>query len=251
MNLGQISEHVQTRSGRFDLDEVDVAGIKKIYHYINEACERLDLIVEHADLDVVWLKELAIGDYLVELQNVRYLKSVRIATAAGISVDTECYTTRLEMKENSILRQMYPEPFADRTQGQPRYYSRDPIHLAPEQSTLTQAQIDAIAGSDGVLENPTQHVSGFLVMPPADQAYTLRLTGVPFTKTLTASSDLNFWTVRHPMLLIKATMLVIEFDLRNSAGASDFEKAIDALVHGLRCDEVSATIGELPMEMPG
>jgi len=58
-----------------------------------------------------------------------------------------------------------------------------------------------------------------ITMPPADRTYTVRVQGLFGSPALSANTDLSFWTIQHPDILIWAAMYQLEVAYRNFEGS--------------------------------
>lgn len=66
-----------------------------------------------------------------------------------------------------------------------------------------------------------------ILMPPADEQYTVRILADWKTPDLSNDGDQSFWSVEEPGLLVRAAMLQLEYDYHlNSQRAADLERAL-------------------------
>lgn len=198
--LVQIAFAVADELGRPELvtnfNGADYTPTATLLRMINAAQERLDNLVDHpaeelrADLSVVE------GDYLVTLPT--FLQHIE-------RLDLESSTTRttLEKRDESWMRANYAEPFADQAEGIPINWSR----YTPTTAITNARQL--------------------LIMPPADAAYTLCVTGRKYLTAFASNSDTTWWSVAHPNILIKMVKRTIAYELnRNKTEVEDWDSEI-------------------------
>ena len=67
----------------------------------------------------------------------------------------------------------------------------------------------------------------FLLLPPADQAYTLEALGSVYAEALDSDNDITWWTESHPSMVLRAAQMQYErMAMRNESGAQQFEPSL-------------------------
>jgi len=233
MNLGEIRTQLIKESGRFDLVSSVVSEPytdNGANYYINVGQRLLDNLQEIRE-SFAWFKvDLSVNQVFQTLDSVRAIKEVWMSNADSRFI--------LEKKELGWLKETYAKPVSDLTSGQPTYYARSVIHLAPEQEAITSSDYDdtfTYGWEDLVFQDTTDRYkkTGIVWMPPADEAYTLEVLGQFFTKTLSADADKSFWTIQYPEILIKAANYALESVHRNREGMRDWLEGIKLDLQGI------------------
>lgn len=102
------------------------------------------------------------------------------------------------------------------------------IGIDPADSLITQ---EAITDESVVINDASSVYSErkdtVLVMPPADESYTLRVTGTVHDREFSLDTDETWWSANHPELLILAARVGIETSLhRNESGAQQIREQV-------------------------
>ncbi len=155
---------------------------------------------------------------------------VFIATSATLTLTSADSVVRVDYDADEKGHQLNPvnraaleaELIEDRSlsnQGEPFYYSLDVVR-----DTF-------VAESD-----PT--IRGIVLGPPADTYYTLTVFGIFRFGELNDDTDTNYWTDEWSLLLLYASLYMIESFYRNTAGMSDWMSAITTILFGIESDKV-------------
>ncbi|GAI92183.1 unnamed protein product [marine sediment metagenome] len=104
-------------------------------------------------------------------------------------------------------------------QGKPYYYSLDVVR----DINVTEADTT---------------VRGILFGPPADTYYTLSVFGIFRFNLLSIDTDTNYWTDEWSLLLLYASLYMLESFYRNTAGMKDWMNAITVITFGIEADKV-------------
>jgi hypothetical protein len=93
-----------------------------------------------------------------------------------------------------------------------------------------------------VLEQPIEDT--FFLMPPVDKAYTLECAGADYAERLVDDDDINWWTHRHPGMVLSAARMQYErMVMRNESSAAEMETAllrqIKPIRHKLAVEEMA------------
>lgn len=161
---------------------------------------------------------LVAGTASVNLSNLRSIEGVRVESADGTFFLTE-------KSAGEILADYGEYPFSSVSSGRPLYYTRS----LPR--SIDEAHLD----------NVGDLADQIYIVPAPDQAYTLYVRGYFTSAELTDITDVNWWSLRYPHLLIDAALYKIELAYRNTAGANDY---LTGLERDLRGVEANAVEGE-------
>ena len=172
------------------------------------------------------LADLEADQYQVTFSNCRVVSSVWVTDEDGGR------NNQLTKKTVRELRALYPGPVADVDTG-------IPIHYAPltgvEPSMQSAASTDYTGDFLDLLFGKAYATSGIIVLPPADQVYTIEVNGRWFTKEMTADSDESWWSINRPDLLVLAAMCSREMFFRNTEGVKGYlDPRYGTLAIGLR-----------------
>ena len=167
----------------------------------NPACVRSHLV------------DLEVSQYQVTFSDCRVVDSVWVIDEDG---GRDNQLTKKTVRE---LRELYPGPFSDIDTGIPIYYA--PL-IGVEPSMQTAVATDYTGDFLDLLFGKAYAVSGIVVMPPADQVYTVEVHGRWFTKKLEADTDESWWSINRPELLVLAAMCVREMFFRNTEGVRGY-----------------------------
>lgn len=159
--------------------------------FIDEGQRILDDLTEHAKARQTSDSSLAINAYELELDNCKQAEKLW-------AIDSDGNSTEIVIKDLAYILENYPE-LGDTDSGTPAY-----------------AAVDGSVGDDDQL--------GLLIMPPADEAFTIRVLG-RFYSTFDETSGNSWWSVNAPYALVNATRLAIarQFDRRQE---DKFEKLV-------------------------
>jgi len=237
MSLTAVIDLCLERSGRYDLGTVGggIAADNGIVAYINGAIHELERMIDHPKCFGRYSVDIAAGVVDVPFQYCRAVQRVWM-----MNVDGEL--TPLSKWTLPTLRAAYPEPVSELTAGPPEIYAINYMTFGPQQDTLT-----AVGGASPYTAEFTYDTTGLvfgdhysdtniIVMPPPDQTTTITVEGLFEAQPLAANVDENFWTERESGLVVQATSLHLEDDLRNSQGQSDKHLTIKRRMAGFHGD---------------
>ncbi len=233
MDLGTLREKFAQTSGRYDLVNADGSDNGADF-FINAAQRKLDRLVDVTAADARHFEQVSPGTFLLKTQKVRALRRVTAATDDG-----RAPLRALTMWE---MRDLYGEDFSLVDTGQPLYWTLAKMRLSPEEADWTQSNFtdpDSDPETDDAM-NDYQDIAygddpavyqGVIIMPAPSVVTTIVLWGKFYSPTLTADTDLSWWTVNAPEVLIMATQGELEWFNRNESGAQAWEKVVrDALI---------------------
>ncbi len=219
MNLLEIRQKFVKLSGREDL--LDVSG----NFFIQGAVTDLDLEQETGE-DFNWYEEsFAIGDYKTKMKHCRSIQAVWF-------VDSDDETVLLSKLLYDEFVVKYPA-LGETDDGTPAHWAKNPLQRDP----------------DNRLAGTSVEYTGAIIMPPTDEAVTIKIYGVFHSVPLEEDEDENFWSVRYPNLLVMAALRNLEGFYRNTQGYNDFDKIIQRKLIGIDKDLAEAnTAGEMKMK---
>ena len=120
--------------------------------------------------------------------------------------------------------------------------------LAPEQSALTAPQLAAFTDTDGVIIGDPTTYRGIVWMPPSDGSYSLRILARFYSKDLTGTNDVSYWTAEFPEALVIAAKWFLEGMLKNSDGMKSLQEILTPILGGLdkdMADEESCDVSQM------
>lgn len=230
----QIQSIVIEQSGRQDLTDSMYSGLTKFDFFLGAALKLLDLAQRTPESKRWLMKDVAIGEHVLQFQNARVIHEVWVANSDG--------RHELEKKTLHWIKTNYSDALADITTGAPLYYAPDVIHLAPQQKNLT-SEFPAISPSvyfqdeftydyNNIMFGASYGYNGIVWMPPVDEVYTVEILG-DFYSLLEADGDSNFWSVQYPNVLVQAILFSIEVYYRNTAGMNDYLNSLKPFLKGI------------------
>ena len=89
-----------------------------------------------------------------------------------------------------------------------------------------------------VLIEPCNYVNGIQLDKKADRPYLLTIYGIYHNTDLKQDSDVNYWSIEYPNLLLKAAMYELEVIYRNREGSNTWLEAIEVDLAALDNDLV-------------
>lgn len=214
-------------TGRHDL-VVDFAGAdyddNGANWFINRGVEYLDLIMPNPKSEREYKVDLAADAYVLTIERCIAVHEVWAANADGRHL--------LEEKTEKWMKDSYPTPYTTYTGALPKYWVHAKSELSPDLKALrsdtydTQFTFDyqdTLFHTDG-----TPHYNKFriIVMPPADEIYTMTVKGRFFAEALSADADENYWTYVHEDLVVLAAAMVMERTFRNFTGVKEYREEI-------------------------
>lgn len=210
-------ETIRTRlikdSGRHDL--VGVSGGEPDYSddngadwYINEGIRELDGLLPSPTNERYYSTSIVAGDKSVAVASLRIPKVVFVTNSDG-----ERYS--LTYKTERAMREYYEKPYADVDQGEPSFFS---IAYIENSSTPSSSMT-------------------LNIMPPADGDYDVEVYGTFYSSELSDNSDVNWWTLHHPGLVVMAARYAMEVALRNTAGQNDWLNVIARRLEAIDFDQ--------------
>lgn len=118
--------------------------------------------------------------------------------------------------------------------GQPLYFA--PLISTPHPE-LTLDSLPSEDTHDLLFGLERFQKDGLLIMPPADDSYTLIIYGLFFSQ-MENDADVSYHSEMYPELLIMTSAMVLEMFYRNSAGVNDWFNSIKFFLKGIDHDLV-------------
>jgi hypothetical protein len=232
MNLLGIRTHFRLLSGRYDIVDDDVSGTANFL--INEACRYLDRLTEHQKTWGVHFVEAATSDFKVDIPYCRAIKEVW-ATNASL----EKWQLEKMNLQDLIATYLSSTP----TDGQALYYSPTITRRIPE-----GVDISAFSSYLTYMDTSTDldHNHNAIVFScPTDEDILIEVRGLFYSKELTIDADENYWTVVHPLTLLKAIMRQLEIFNQNKSKVDLWDQALKVELEMINNDLVDEIIAEV------
>lgn len=196
MNYAELKALFAEVTGRHDL--LNGNGALSLEAILDGGKRLLDDRYGAPDAMKTYRVDISSGGYLLTgIELLRVPKSV-FATSASVRA-------LLKYKDIEWLRYHYNSAPTNIQYGTPLFYSLMP-NLSPQLSDLSGATYD---DWDTLVNNP-EGKAGIIVMPPANQTYTIAIDGLFYSKKLTEDEDTNYWSVCYPHEYVKAAQLYHE-----------------------------------------
>ncbi len=237
MNFAEVKAHLRALSGRYDL--VDDDPNDTVSMLINQACHHLDRLTEHQKSAGSHFALLAAGNFHLLIPQCRAVKEVWAYKSDG-----ERWQIYKMPLQDLITSYMSGTP----TNGTTLYYSPVITRKIPKDADLSSFA-SYLAYLDTITTAATD-LNGIAVIPPPDVDIVIEVRGLFYSSVLEENSDSNFWTVNHPLTLIKAALREIEIFNQNQSKVEGWDKALAIDIDQINKDLVSEQVAELgPMEL--
>lgn len=235
--LSDLRTDLKRASQRHELSDANLSA------YLNAGQELLDqMAIDSPGLRRRYMGVLANGDHeLVVTDLISVQRLTIIDSTNGRSDITENFYSPARFREEA------PDLIADWDSNTPYAWTFNTIHLPDSQGDQSAATF----ASAGVLDydDVTFHETdgsqykqkGILFYPKADEAYTIEVVGLFRSKTLSSDTDVSYWTIVRPYLLVLAACFVIEREMRDTAGMKTW---MDAIEHDLSLMDTHAVVDE-------
>lgn len=235
MDLVGIRTQFVRDSGRVDLvDDESGYGDNGADYYINAGIRYLDGRQDTPKTFAWYKTNIVQGDTGVVLMKARSIHEVWVADGDG--------RAPVEKKDLGWIRENYPEPVADIDQGIPLYWAPAVIGLSPEQQDLDGDDFAAMFDWDEIVFGEHEAYNGIVFMPPADGTYTVSILGRFASRLLEKDTDMNWWTIHYPELVIYAACRELEAVMRNRQGIADWDAVIGERLLGIERDRVRQNV---------
>lgn len=235
MNLIQVRRKFRELSGRFDLVNSDYSDNGADF-FINAGSRFLDRLDETQKSVAQYFVKIDIGGYSCTFPYCRALKEVWVATS------TERWQLNKMNFQDIMLNYMGSLP-SERTNGSPEYYSPCVSRYIPENADV--GDLDAFSGFVDIPSGNAHEYNALLINCPTSEELMIDVRGLFYSMTLTNDTDINYWTVAHPALLIMSAMRQVEVMNRNTQGVKDWDASIGSEIRQLGMDLVEEDIAEV------
>lgn len=238
MTLTNIRSWFKEVTGRGDLVNEDGTdnGADK---YINSGGRLLDTLYNHPKRSMRYIGTLAQGGFSLSIPLCRSIKEVWIADSDGAR-------TQLKKKSLQDMRANYAKDWADIDKSVPKFYSPNIVGLGP---TQVDSSASAFSSNNDVsdLVLPTRgnfEYNSILMMPPANEIYTINVFGDFSQVELEVDTDTNYWSVLYPYMLVISSKFVLECGFYPEQARVVLAN-VDPVLRGIDHDIVDEEISEL------
>jgi hypothetical protein len=230
MNLFELRKNFVETSGRYDLiKDTTTYEDDGANYYISIAQKYLDRrsIVENNTTQII--RHIKQGDFYVLFKNNISLLDVRF-----FDIDN----TNIELERVGLKRYYSLFGNQENLEGDVFYYTLLNLTTSPDQKNTNFLDLDGFNSLFDVTLNINYDQTGLAFLPIAAQEYTLKIAGKFLSTELINDSDVSFWSVNYPEILIRAALLQLEINNRNTEGAKDWVRAIDDNLNDIEKDIV-------------
>lgn len=231
MNLFDLRRIFRSLSGRYDLVDDDTTGI--VEFLINEACRNLDRLTEHQKTWGVHFVQAAIDDFKVSIPYARSIKEVWVGDG----------TNRWQLEKKPIQDIIYEYLSSAPTSGDSTYYSPAITRRIPE-----FVDISAFSAYMNFMDTSTDldhNHNAIVFTPPTDIALLVEVRGFFYSAQLADDEDVNYWSVVHPMTLLKAALRELEVFNQNQGKVKLWDDALALEVLNINKDLTEEIISEV------
>ena len=233
MDLLDIRKQFVKLSGRYDLidDDIDWSDNGADF-YIQAGQKYLDRLVTVPENTATIYLPLNANSYSLTFQYS--CRSIR-----DVYVNNSETRTRLEKVSLNDLKIYYENLVSEITTNTPLYYALADLRALKTSSKNTLGTFVNLTHE----ESETKYdYRGIILMPPADEAFIVEISGLFLQNNLTVDTDNNWWTDQAPDLLIKAALYQLEVFSRGTENAKNWSRAIQAEVVELEKDFIDEEI---------
>lgn len=232
MTLLEIRQLVFARSGRSDLVDPETFVDLGMDVHINAGIRHLESVVNGLHTVRKQVVDVAPGQFVVDVKNVRTITKVTLENSSG--------EFELDRRSREWIKGHFTQPYAETTYGQPCVWTPLPPSLVPEQAeltTTTRVPVMTYGYEELMFSNQgsgeSERYMRVLIMPPADEVYTMSVYGKFGTKVLVEDEDFNFWTLNYSDAVVWAALRDIEGSNRNTEGVRDFDVMLQPIIRGI------------------
>ena len=237
MNLLQIRTKFRELSGRFDLVNDDYSDNGADF-FINEGRKFLDRLDETQKSWASAFRFIDIDEFSVHSFQCRAIKEV---WAASI-------TSRWQLEKKNLqdlIAGYLTSSSSERSTGTPYYYSPTITRYAPGDATADDIDFESFVEWVDIPSGNSQEYNAILLNTPVDEKLVIEIKGLFYSTELLLDTDVNYWSVTHPMLLCMAAMRQVEIINRNTQGVNDWTNVISSDMRSIGMDLVEELIAEV------
>ncbi len=236
MNLLEVRTKFISLSGRTDLVNDTTNYVDNgANFFINAGARFLDRLETVPKSPGKTYKRIEDGDWFVTFNDCRAVKKVYATNDEG----------RIELTKKDLgwLMLEYPSLISGIDTGSPRYYAPAILREVPQ--SLGAITMSQFVGE--IVQAEVSHMiyNGIIWMPPCDKTFILEIQGLFYSENLSVDTDVNFWSISDPLILVFAALRALEASYRNTEGVKDWERAIKSEVMGLGMDDVEEAVAEV------
>jgi len=232
MDLFTIRRNFRSLSGRYDLIDDDPTGLANFL--INSASRYLDRATEHQKTWGVHFEEIAADAFHADIPFCRAVKEVWVGTDQNERWQLE------KMGIQDLIRNYLSSP---PDSGEPLRYSPVITRRIPE-----GVDISAFSSYLTYTDTATDLDNDFnsvVIVPPTDETLLVEVKGLYYSKELVEDADENYWTVVHPLTLLKAVMRELEIFNQNRSKTRAWDEALGIEIQNINQDLVEEIISEV------
>jgi len=217
MTLLEIRTQFVKLSGRYDLvlDAVDFVD-KGANFYINAAIHMLEKLAEVQESKAKLYYDIAASEYSLTFQH-----NCRLITEVWCN-DAEKRTPLMKISLKQLKTEWY-KAAADEDTGIPAYFALAGLRAL---ETTDKESLGTFIDVTNDETDTNYDYRGIVIVPPADGAYTIEVSGLFKNVDLSADGDENFWTIEESDLLLRAALYKLEAFSRGTENAKNWLSAI-------------------------
>jgi hypothetical protein len=200
---------------------------------INQACRFLDKQTEHQKTWGSYFNQIVAGGFHLSIPHCRAIKEVWVSTT------TERWQLEKKDLQDVVVDYLSSQP----TNGESMVYSPVITRKIPEDADLSA--FSAYMTYLDTMTTLTNDYNGIVVLPPTDSTILVEVRGFFYSAELVEETDVNYWTVNHPLTLVKAVMRELEIFNQNQSKVKGWDEALGAEITNIAKDLVSEIIAEV------
>jgi hypothetical protein len=231
MNFFDIKRRFRELSGRHDLADDD--STNTLDFIINEACKNLDRLTEHQKSPGIHFVQCAVDAYSVSIPYCRSIKEVWVTST----------TERWQLEKKNLQDLVYSYLTSQPDSGSPLYYAPTITRRIPE-----GVDVSAFSAYMTFMDTSTDldhNHNAILLLPPTSEILLVEVKGLFYSAALVEDADENYWTVVHPLTLLKATMRELEVFNQNKSKVDAWDQALASEIANIGKDLVEEEIAEV------
>ncbi len=231
MDLLEIRKQFLALSGRIDLVDEDTFADTGAGFFINAGQRWLDVHFIGKNAKGRYFKQWPAGTYTIHIPACRAIQEVW-------AYDDES-RWKLELKDLDWLRENFTDDWRALTRGTPQYYCPTVLRQFPANPEQAIGEADYAANQANVLASSSFDHDGIVILSPLEIALSIEVWGLFHSNMLNQDTDLSWWSVRYPEVLIYAALRQLEIGHRNTQGVNDWTSAIVDMLGSLDQDQVT------------
>ena len=244
MTLLQIRTQFAKISGRYDLVSPSDFSDAGANFYIQQGQRSLERRMNISPTRAKFYDDIALGTYKVTLTNCRAIHSVWVMDSDSRTEVIKIEDYDLRATHQLWVENMYSTPLSTMSTGRPNYYY--PTNLRRSSETETGSGDSATLSSYMDTTYPyDSSASGIILLPRCDKAYGIEIQGLFYSPTLTNNSDENYWSGKHPNLLLWAALRELEIMYRGHKSATSWDSYIEAEIANLDKDDIEMQLNSV------